>query len=57
MLSLRDLTGQLAEGRLAASATLSRQGQAAAISGEGSLDEAFKRIESDIAQQIAERKK
>jgi len=27
------------------------------VSGETSLDEAYKRIDSDIAQQIAERKK
>ena len=41
--------------RVIFNAVISRLGQA--ISGEGSLDEAFKRIESDIAQQIAERKK
>ncbi|GEP05726.1 AsmA family protein [Methylobacterium oxalidis] len=39
-LSLRELTAKLAEGQLAGSATLSRQGQAGAISGEGSLDDA-----------------
>lgn len=41
--------------RVIFNAVISRLGQA--ISGEGSLDEAYKRIESDIAQQIAERKK
>jgi alpha-1,4-digalacturonate transport system substrate-binding protein len=34
---------------------ISRLGQA--VSGETSLDEAYKRIDADIAQQIAERKK
>ncbi|WP_132253088.1 AsmA-like C-terminal region-containing protein [Methylobacterium segetis] len=37
-LSLSDLTGQLAEGRLSGSVTLSRQGPAAAVSGEGRLE-------------------
>lgn len=36
-------------------AVISRLGQA--VSGETSLDEAYKRIDADIAQQIAERKK
>jgi alpha-1,4-digalacturonate transport system substrate-binding protein len=41
--------------RVIFNASISRIGQA--ISGEGTLDEAYKRIESDVAQQIAERKK
>ena len=41
--------------RVIFNAVISRLGQA--ISGEGTLDEAYRRIESDIAQQIAERKK
>jgi len=39
-LSLRDLSGRLAEGRLTASAALSRSGPAASLSGEVSLDDA-----------------
>ncbi|KAB1072807.1 AsmA family protein [Methylobacterium planeticum] len=39
-LALRELTGKLAEGRLAGSATLSRQGAAAGLSGEGTLTDA-----------------
>jgi hypothetical protein len=38
-LTLRDLTGKLAGGRIAGSATIARQGSAAAVSGEGSLDD------------------
>jgi len=34
---------------------ISRVGQV--VSGEATLDEAYKRIEQDVAQQIAERKK
>jgi alpha-1,4-digalacturonate transport system substrate-binding protein len=34
---------------------ISRVGQV--VAGESKVDEAYKRIESDIAQQIAERKK
>ena len=41
--------------RVIFNAVISRLGQA--ISGETSLDDAYKRIESDVAQQIAERKK
>ena len=41
--------------RVIFNAVISRLGQA--ISGETTLDEAYKRIESDVAQQIAERKK
>lgn len=41
--------------RVIFNAVISRLGQA--ISGETSLEDAYKRIESDIAQQIAERKK
>jgi alpha-1,4-digalacturonate transport system substrate-binding protein len=41
--------------RVIFSAVISRLGQA--ISGEISLDEAYKRIDADIAQQLAERKK
>ncbi len=44
-----------ANNRVIFNAVISRLGQA--ISGEGSLDDAYKRIESDVAQQIAERKK
>ncbi|MCJ2035924.1 AsmA family protein [Methylobacterium sp. J-068] len=39
-LTLRDLSGSLAGGRIAGSATLSRQGGAAAISGEGTITDA-----------------
>lgn len=39
-LTFRDLTGKLAGGRIAGSATIARLGAAAAISGEGSLDDA-----------------
>jgi hypothetical protein len=39
-LALRDLSGALAGGRIAGSATLSRQGGAAAISGEGQVTDA-----------------
>ncbi|MCJ2048056.1 AsmA family protein [Methylobacterium sp. J-078] len=39
-LALRDLSGALAGGRIAGSATLSRQGGAAAISGEGQITDA-----------------
>jgi len=41
--------------RLVFNAVISRLGQA--VSGEISLDDAYKRIDSDIAQQLAERKK
>ncbi len=41
--------------RIIFNAVISRLGQA--ISGETTLDEAYKRIDADIAQQIAERKK
>jgi alpha-1,4-digalacturonate transport system substrate-binding protein len=41
--------------RILFNATVSRLGQA--VSGETGLDEAYRRIEADIAQQIAERKK
>jgi alpha-1,4-digalacturonate transport system substrate-binding protein len=41
--------------RLIFNAAISRLGQA--VSGEISLDEAYKRIDADIAQQLAERKK
>ncbi|WP_375462682.1 AsmA family protein [uncultured Methylobacterium sp.] len=39
-LTLRDLSAQLAEGRLGGSATLSRRGPAATVSGEGTLADA-----------------
>ncbi|HEV7439549.1 MAG TPA: AsmA family protein [Methylobacterium sp.] len=39
-LTLRELSGKLAEGRLSGSATLSRQGGAAGLSGEGTLTDA-----------------
>ncbi|MDP4004806.1 AsmA-like C-terminal region-containing protein [Methylobacterium sp. NEAU K] len=38
-LTLRDLTAKLAGGRIAGSATITRQGPAAAIAGEGTLDD------------------
>ena len=41
--------------RIIFNAVISRIGQV--IAGEGTLEDAYKRIESDIAQQIAERKK
>ena len=41
--------------RIIFNAVLSRVGQV--VSGEATLDEAYKRIEQDVAQQIAERKK
>ena len=41
--------------RIIFNAVISRIGQV--IAGEGTLDEAYKRIESDVAQQVAERKK
>ena len=41
--------------RILFNATVSRLGQA--VSGEIQLDEAYRRIEADVAQQIAERKK
>ena len=41
--------------RIVFNAAISRLGQA--IAGEGTLDEAYKRIEADVAQQIAERNK
>lgn len=41
--------------RLVFNAAISRLGQA--IAGEGTLEEAYKRIEADVAQQVAERNK
>ena len=41
--------------RVIFNAVISRVGQA--VTGETTLDEAYKRIESDVAQQLAERKK
>ena len=40
VLTLKDLTGKLAGGRVAGTATIARNGRAAAISGEGTLDDA-----------------
>lgn len=39
-LTLRDLTGKLAGGRVAGTATIARNGRAAAVSGEGTLEDA-----------------
>ena len=41
--------------RIVFNAAISRLGQA--IAGEGTLEDAYKRIESDVAQQVAERNK
>jgi len=48
-------TQDYANSRIIFNAVISRLGQA--VSGETTLDEAYKRITADVAQQIAERNK